>query len=94
MVAPAAILALAIREKKSKLVPPVRVAVAVDVTLSCAAWRGAFQHVLVHRQDLGARKGKGEGKGSKNNLIKIRGRRKRQNHQVLDFLETRECEML
>lgn len=86
--------------EKSKLVPPVRVAVAVDVTLSCAAWRGAFQYVLVHRQDFGARRGRGEGKGSKNNLIKIRGKRKkkkkRQNHQVLytAFLEIRECEML
>ena len=64
-------------EKKSKLVPPVRVAVAVDVALSCAAWRGAFQHVLVHRQDFGARRGRGEGKGSKNNLIKIRGKKKK-----------------
>lgn len=63
--------------EKSKLVPPVRVAVAVDVTLSCAAWRGAFQYVLVHRQDFGARRGRGEGKGSKNNLIKIRGKRKK-----------------
>lgn len=60
-----------------KPVPPVRVAVAVDVTLSCAAWRGAFQHVLVHRQDFGARRGRGEGKGSKNNLIKNQRKRRR-----------------
>lgn len=76
-----------------------RVAVAVDVTLSCAPGRGAFQHVLVHRQDLGARRGRGEGKGKKNNLIKIREekkKKKRENHQALyaGFLEIGECEML
>lgn len=63
-------LGLAAGQKKWKAVPPVRVAVAVDVTLSCAAWRGAFQHVLVHRQDFGARRGRGEGKGGKKQLDK------------------------
>lgn len=63
-------LGLAAGQKKRKAVPPVRVAVAVDVTLSCAAWRGAFQHVLVHRQDFGARRGRGEGKGGKKQLDK------------------------
>lgn len=79
---PLGLVALAVREEKSKLVPPVRVAVAVDVTLSCAAWRGAFQHVLVHRQDFGARRGRGEGKGSKNNLIKIREKEKKKKTKI------------
>lgn len=48
-----------------KMVPPVRIAVAVDVTLSCAAWRGAFQHVLMHRQDFRASKAREEGERSK-----------------------------